>query len=107
MPWQCQLHPLPGEGLELSTGHLWTHHCAKVLLLLNTRLSLFSREAAQPCVITAALMFALITGFPNSRWEISQEGGDQRKRVVKSRNKTMLKKKTAKPKLNPKGQKVH
>lgn len=98
------------EGPELGTGHLWTHHCAKVLQLLKTRLSLFSREAAQPCVITAALMFVLlllITGFPKSRWEISQEGENQRKRVVISRNKTKLKEKTAKPKLNPKGQEVH
>lgn len=106
IPWQCQPHPLPCERPELGIGHLWIHYYAKVLpLLLKTGLSLFSREAAQSCVITAALMFVLlllITGFPKGRWDINQEGGNQRKRVVKSRNKTKLKEKNYQAQIKPK-----
>lgn len=69
-----------------------THYCAKAE---NWAQPAQQRSCSALCDYGCPVfvLLLLITGFPKSRWEISQEGGNQRKRVVKSRNKTKLKRK--------------
>lgn len=113
------LHPLAMAAPSSATWSTWAGHRTSVNALLYRCCCCCSLPAQQKS--SSALCdysCADVCSPPCHHWvsqkqmgKKSPEGGNQRKRVVKSRNKKKkkkkLKEKIAKAKLNPKGQEVH